>query len=67
MTGIEDLSEVREGVDGSEEGPVEPATALEDELVQRVWDVGFSHRVAHIFQDPARRATIRTQVRQPDD
>jgi len=49
MASIENLPEVREGVYGSEEGSVEPATALEDELVQRVWDVGFSHRVAHIF------------------
>lgn len=49
MAGIEDLSEVREGVNGSEERSIEPATALEDEFVQRVWNVRFSHRVANVF------------------
>lgn len=67
MARIEDLSEVREGVDSSKEGSIEPATALEDELVQRVRDIGFSHRVANVFQDPEPRATVRARVTQSED
>jgi hypothetical protein len=48
----EKLVEVDDGVDGGEEGAVQPATALENQLGRRVGHVGLARRRLDVLQDP---------------